>query len=93
MARRASRGIPQAAPLSDGTVRGSELQVGDVIDYLRTGVGQVIDRFEPYTGSLQGVLGAGVRVARSADGWGMTVGPEAAIRILPRVAGAVADAS
>ncbi len=71
----------------EGTIPGRDLRIGDVIDYLRTGRGHRVDQFEPYAGPLKGVLGTGVRVARSADGWGMTIGPDAAIRILQRTGG------
>ena len=62
-------------------VAGQELVVGDVIVYL--GRLYRIHRFEPYIGSLSGVLGEGARTAFSGD-WEMAVGPTATIRILPR---------
>src|SRR5262245_13210705 len=60
-----------AEQLPDGTIPGRDLVVGDVIDFL--GRHHQVDRFEPYKGSLKGVLGEGTRVARSDDGWGMTI--------------------
>lgn len=79
-----SRDITQAAPpLSEGTIPGRDLVVGDVIVHL--GVERPVDRIEPYTGSLLAELGVGTRVAWSGD-WGMTIGPDAAIRTLPRPA-------
>lgn len=69
---------------SSGTVLGQELAVGDVIVFL--GKHYIVDRFEPYDGSLLGELGEGTRTAYSGE-WGMTIGPKAAIRILPRPGG------
>ncbi|MFI6814466.1 hypothetical protein ACIBG7_18790 [Nonomuraea sp. NPDC050328] len=62
-------------------IHGQDLAVGDVLVHL--GEHHVIDRFEPYKGSLRGVLGAGARTAWSGN-WGITVGPHAIMRILPR---------
>lgn len=72
-----------AAPTTrtPGTILGEELAVGDVIVFL--GKHYIVDRFEPYDGSLLGELGEGTRTAYSGE-WGMTIGPKAAIRILPR---------
>ncbi|MEV1245161.1 hypothetical protein [Nonomuraea sp. NPDC049750] len=62
-------------------VAGQELVDGDVIVYL--GRLYRIHRFEPYVGSLSGLLGEGARTAFSGD-WEMAIGPTATIRILPR---------
>ena len=64
-------------------IKGRDLAVGDVLVYL--GRTYKIDRFEPYTGSLAQALGKGVRTAYSGT-WGITVGPDAIKRILPREA-------
>jgi hypothetical protein len=74
-------------PLPEGTIRGRDLQEGDVIVHL--GAEHPVDRFEPYKGSLLNELGDGTRIARSGE-WGMTIGPNAAIRILPRTHPAMA---
>ncbi|MDH2425731.1 hypothetical protein [Sphaerisporangium sp. TRM90804] len=76
---------PEIAP-QEGTIPGRDLVVGDVIDFL--GRRYEIDHFMPYLGQLRGVLGEGARVAWSGD-WGMTIGPNAAIRIVPRPAAAM----
>lgn len=65
-------------------IAGRDLEIGDVIVHL--GRHHPIDRFEPYTGGLKDVLGRGTRVACSGT-WGMTVGPESTVRILPRSTG------
>ncbi|MGW5259630.1 hypothetical protein ACWEQG_01565 [Microbispora sp. NPDC004025] len=65
-------------------VAGRELEIGDVIVHLAKHY--PIDRFEPYNGGLKGVLGPGTRVACSGT-WGMTVGPDSTVRILPRPGG------
>lgn len=73
----------EAAPLSTGTVRGRDLQVGDVIDFC--GRHYRVDRITPYAGSLRAELGEGTRVAYSGE-WGMTIGPDRAIRVAAREA-------
>lgn len=62
-------------------ILGRDLVVGDVIVHL--GEHHKIDRFEPYHGSLSGLLGEGSRTAFSGD-WDIAVGPDTTIRILPR---------
>lgn len=62
-------------------IAGAELAVGDVLVHF--GAHHTIDRFEAYAGSLSGALGDGARTAYSGT-WGITVGPHATIRILPR---------
>src|SRR5574341_1061101 len=80
-----SRDIRQGpAPLTDGTIPGRDLKVGDVIVFL--GRRYPVDRIEPYRGSLRSELGEGTRVAWSGS-WGMTIGPDAAIRVLSRPGG------
>ncbi|MEU4577476.1 hypothetical protein [Nonomuraea sp. NPDC023979] len=64
-------------------VTGPELTVGDVIVHL--GRHYPIDRFEPYEGSLDAVLGEHARVACSGD-WGLPVSATHTARILPREA-------
>lgn len=62
-------------------IAGSELAVGDVLVFL--GAHYPVDRIEPYTGELAGVLGEGARTAYSGT-WDMAIGPDRTIRILPR---------
>lgn len=70
-----------AAVFPDDAVAGRDLKMGDVIVFL--GRHHRIDRFTAYTGSLLAELGEGTRVAWSGT-WGMTVGPNSPVRILPR---------
>jgi hypothetical protein len=62
-------------------IKGRDLAVGDVIVFL--GRHYPIDRFEPYVGELDNVLGMGARTAYSGT-WDMAIGPDRTIRILPR---------
>lgn len=62
-------------------IHGRDLALGDALVHL--GRHYTVDRFESYTGSLRAELGADTRTAYSGD-WGITVGPNAIIRILPK---------
>ncbi|MFG3439878.1 hypothetical protein ACGF0J_21745 [Nonomuraea sp. NPDC047897] len=74
--------LPQGGDPAWGVpVYGRDLVVGDVIVHL--GRHYPVDRFESYSGGLAAELGAGARTAYSGD-WGMAVGPNRVIRILPR---------
>lgn len=63
-------------------VAGGELAVGDVLVHI--GREYRIDRFEPYKGSLDNVLGKGARVACSGPTWGLPISLDRTYRIRPR---------
>jgi len=65
-------------------IAGRDLRVGDQLVYIHASLGtHTIDRLVPYDGGLQ--LGSGARTAYSGT-WGITVAPDATVRILPREA-------
>lgn len=59
--------------MSSTLVHGRDLTVGDAVEF--AGRYHVLTRFEPYTGALLPVLGAGTRIAWAEPDWSITLPP------------------